>query len=102
MDQWLKRSTLVYTFFESLNPSIWLKRATSIMIAADHMRDRGPAPRVVARSDVVVVGGGPTGFAAAIAAARLGVKVTLVERYPYRSEERRVGKEGRSRWSPYH
>src|SRR5260370_41351133 len=83
MDQWLKRSTLVYTFFESLNPSIWLKRATSIMIASDHMRDRGPAPRVVARSDVVVVGGGPTGFAAAIAAARLGVKVTLVERYPY-------------------
>ena len=22
--------------------------------------------------------------------------------YPYRSEERRVGKECRSRWSPYH
>src|SRR5437016_3184520 len=43
---------------------------------------RGPA-RVVGRSDVVVVGGGPTGFAAAIAASRLGVKVTLIERYPY-------------------
>src|SRR5215467_3586794 len=53
------------------------------MIASNHMRDRGSAPRVVACSDVVVVGGGPTGFAAAIAAARLGVKVTLVERYPY-------------------
>jgi hypothetical protein len=37
----------------------------------------------VARSDVVVVGGGPSGFAAAVAAARLGVKVTLVERYAY-------------------
>ena len=26
----------------------------------------------------------------------------LVRTYPYRSEERRVGKECRSRWSPYH
>jgi FAD dependent oxidoreductase len=55
----------------------------SIMIASDHTHDRRPTPRVVARSDVVVVGGGPSGFAAAIAAARLGVKVTLIERYPY-------------------
>ncbi|MBV9568146.1 MAG: FAD-dependent oxidoreductase, partial [Hyphomicrobiales bacterium] len=39
--------------------------------------------RVVARSDVVVVGGGPAGFAAAIAAKREGCSVTLVERYPY-------------------
>jgi hypothetical protein len=53
------------------------------MIASDHLQDRRPTPRVVARSDVVVVGGGPSGFAAAIAAARLGVKVTLIERYPY-------------------
>ena len=33
------------------------------------------------KTDVVVVGGGPAGFAAAIAAARNGVKVALVERY---------------------
>src|SRR5256885_10755242 len=26
----------------------------------------------------------------------------IVRTGPYRSEERRVGKEGRSRWSPYH
>ena len=32
-------------------------------------------------TDVVVVGGGPAGFSAAIAAARAGVKVALVERY---------------------
>ncbi len=38
---------------------------------------------MVARSDVVVVGGGPAGFAAAIAARREGCSVTLVERYPY-------------------
>jgi glycine/D-amino acid oxidase-like deaminating enzyme len=38
---------------------------------------------VVARSDVVVVGGGPAGFAAAVAARREGASVTLIERYPY-------------------
>jgi ribulose 1,5-bisphosphate synthetase/thiazole synthase len=39
--------------------------------------------KVVGDVDVVVVGGGPSGVAAAISAARNGVKVTLVERYPY-------------------
>ena len=38
---------------------------------------------VVARSDVVVVGGGPAGVAAAVAAARNGARVTLLERYPH-------------------
>lgn len=33
------------------------------------------------KTDVVVVGGGPAGFAAAVSAARTGVKVALVERY---------------------
>ena len=33
------------------------------------------------QTDVVVVGGGPAGFAAAVAAARQGAKVALVERY---------------------
>lgn len=51
------------------------------------MRERiteppGEAP-IVARSEVVVVGGGPAGFAAAIAARREGASVTLIERYPY-------------------
>jgi hypothetical protein len=38
---------------------------------------------VVAQSDVVVVGGGPAGFSAAVAARREGASVTLVERYSY-------------------
>jgi len=38
---------------------------------------------VVAGADVVVVGGGPAGFSAAVAAARNGASVCLVERYPY-------------------
>ncbi|MFV0426302.1 MAG: FAD-dependent oxidoreductase [Beutenbergiaceae bacterium] len=37
---------------------------------------------VVSRSDVIVVGGGPAGVAAAVTAARSGVSVTLLERYP--------------------
>ena len=36
---------------------------------------------VVRRSDVVVVGGGPAGVSAAVAAARTGASVTLMERY---------------------
>jgi NADPH-dependent 2,4-dienoyl-CoA reductase/sulfur reductase-like enzyme len=36
---------------------------------------------VLAETDVLVVGGGPAGTAAAIAAARLGADVLLVERY---------------------
>jgi hypothetical protein len=38
---------------------------------------------VVAESDLVVVGGGPAGIAAAVAGARNGLSVTLLERYPY-------------------
>jgi hypothetical protein len=36
---------------------------------------------VYAETDVLVVGGGPAGCAAAVAARRLGAEVTLVERY---------------------
>ncbi len=38
---------------------------------------------VVAETDVLVVGGGPAGQSAAVAAARAGAEVTLVERYGY-------------------
>jgi hypothetical protein len=38
---------------------------------------------VVGESDVLVIGGGPAGVSAAVAAARSGARVTLVERYPY-------------------
>lgn len=38
---------------------------------------------VVNETDVLVVGGGPAGFTAAVAAARAGAKTTLVERYGY-------------------
>ena len=47
-----------------------------------HQRTRRPCARR-ADSDLVVVGGGPAGIAAALAGARNGLGVTLLERYPY-------------------
>lgn len=38
---------------------------------------------VAAKADLVVVGGGPAGIAAAVSGARNGLSVILVERYPY-------------------
>ena len=49
---------------------------------ASHRSMSEPAP-VVAECDVAVVGGGPAGLAAAVAAARNGASVTLLERYAY-------------------
>lgn len=41
-----------------------------------------PLP-VLHQTDVLVVGGGPAGFAAAVAAARAGAKTTITERFGY-------------------
>lgn len=49
----------------------------------DFIQEPGRSTPVVSRADVVVVGGGPAGFSAAVAAARNGASVTLIERYPY-------------------
>ena len=48
----------------------------TLSLTSDDVRDD-----VVTRSDVVVVGGGPAGVSAAVAAARNGASVTLLERY---------------------
>ena len=71
--------------------------------------------------DLLVVGAGPAGLTAAIHARARNKSVLVVSNQPtasplckavqmdnypgiphVRSEERRVGKECRSRWSPYH
>ena len=53
------------------------------MAPHDAIAEPGWTVPVVGRSDLVVVGGGPAGIAAAVAGARNGLSVTLVERYPY-------------------
>ncbi|HUB12867.1 MAG TPA: FAD-dependent oxidoreductase [Acetobacteraceae bacterium] len=52
------------------------------MLPATHTEPARTLP-VASRADVVVVGGGPAGFSAAIAASRQGASVCLIERYPY-------------------
>src|SRR3989449_734928 len=67
--------------------------------------------------NVVILGAGPAGLNAARTAVGLGADVSILDVNPdrlrhvddlfrgqvvTRSEERRVGKECRSRWSPYH
>jgi len=47
------------------------------------VNEPGRQTPVVAETDVLVVGGGPAGQAAAVAAARAGAGVTLLERYGY-------------------
>ena len=49
--------------------------------------------KTVHETDVVVVGGGPAGLAAAVAAAKNGAKVALLERYAAARRPRR-GRDG--------
>jgi FAD dependent oxidoreductase len=50
---------------------------------AQSVNEPGGQVPVVAETDVLVVGGGPAGQAAAVAAGRAGAGVTLLERYGY-------------------
>src|SRR5262244_615414 len=50
---------------------------------AQSVNEPGGQVPIVAETDVLVVGGGPAGQAAAVAAARAGAGVTLLERYGY-------------------
>jgi len=65
------------------------------------------SPKNKRKFSVIVVGTGLAGASAAASLGELGYKVTTFciqdsPRRAHRSEERRVGKECRSRWSPYH
>ena len=53
------------------------------MTTATMIAEPGGKVPVVAEADLVVVGGGPAGISAAVAGARNGLKVLLLERYAY-------------------
>lgn len=55
-------------------------RSNAVLMDGKVIQPQRPLP-VLAETDVLVVGGGPAGIVAAIAAKRAGAKVTLVERY---------------------
>ena len=46
------------------------------------MADAAPAPAAIASYDVVIIGGGPGGYNAAIRAGQLGLKVACIEKGP--------------------
>src|SRR5690349_24084409 len=53
------------------------------MIDRASVEEPGGNVPVATAADLVVVGGGPAGISAAVAGARNGLSVTLLERYPY-------------------
>src|SRR5258706_5650686 len=79
---------------------------SSDVCSSDLPASRAAPPPRGARRDpgnrtVVPAGGGAARDAGNPAEALEGARLAGPRVYP-RSEERRVGKEGRSRWSPYH
>src|ERR1700734_2126578 len=67
---------------QSPTPSETEKRVPATMAGGKIVQPRRDVP-VLHKTSVLVVGGGPAGTAAAFSAKRLGVDVTLVERYGY-------------------
>ena len=57
-------------------------------------------------SHIGIIGGGIAGFTLGCTLKKYGINTVIFEKESLasesRSEERRVGKECRSRWSPYH
>jgi hypothetical protein len=53
------------------------------MVHPAFIDEPGGSVPVATTADLVVVGGGPAGISAAVAGARNGLKVALLERYPY-------------------
>ena len=58
------------------------QRYPAVLSGGKVIQPQRPLP-IFHETDVLVVGGGPAGFAAAVASARTGVRTALIERYGY-------------------
>jgi len=65
-----------------LIPTANVPRYPATVVDGKVIQPQRPLP-VYHEADVLVVGGGPAGFAAAVAAARAGARTALMERYGY-------------------
>lgn len=62
-------------------PQATVPKKSTEVITDDIVREPARDIPVIARTDVLVIGGGPAGVTAAVAAGRTGASVLLVERY---------------------
>jgi len=85
---WIFSSTFAFFLTEALHALVWCwSRLTSLISKASQLPVHDTSRRKLLRQTASIFGGAPFAFSI----------------YGYaRSEERRVGKECRSRWSPYH
>ena len=92
--------TPIYAKAEFFNPGGSVKDRIGIAMIEAAEREGRLKPGGL----IVEATSGNTGVGLAIAAAVKGYKCvfTMPDKMSQRSEERRVGKECRSRWSPYH
>src|SRR2546430_4745443 len=81
----------------------WSSDVCSSDLGAGVYYGGGTSEAIACRGETVyVIGGANSAGQAAMHFSKFAEKVVMLVRGNSRSEERRVGKECRSRWSPYH
>src|SRR3712207_7691871 len=92
-----------FFFFSSRRRHTRYWRDWSSDVCSSDLRQRETRHRIVEATVELHRTRGPANTTISEIAQRAGVnRLTVYNHFPDRSEERRVGKECRSRWSPYH
>src|SRR2546427_13281048 len=93
-------TTEIYTL--SLHDALPISfAATAVQMLQHHLAEQAPPTAIVCSNDLLAI---RTIRAASLAGFSVPADISVVgfDGIAMRSEERRVGKECRSRWSPYH